>query len=203
MSRLTHGSSHSHTTTLGPVPQERPYRSRGVRRSAGLAVLIGLLLLAVGSANAGPPPDIKLKDLKGEQFLLSDHLGKEVIYLTFWATWCVPCRREMPELQKMSEELAAKGFLVVSINTDPASARGQIQPFLARHNLNLFTVLDPDNNVHDKLNPTRELPYGVLIDRQGQVFKTYAGYRKGDEELLRAEVEKLLAEPPTRSSDNG
>jgi peroxiredoxin len=168
---------------------------RGLRATRRLVILVGLLLIAVGSVSAGPPPDFKLKDVKGKQFKLGDHLGQEVIYITFWATWCVPCRRELPELQKMYDDLADKGFLVITINTDPASAKGQIQPFLRRHKLELPTLLDPDNNVHDKFNPTRELPYGVLIDRQGNVHKTYAGYRKGEEELLRAEVEKLLAEP--------
>jgi hypothetical protein len=61
-------------------------------------------------------------------------------------------------------------------------------------------VLDPDNNVHDTYNPSRELPYGLLIDRTGKLHKTYAGYRTGDEELLRQDILALLDEAPASSA---
>jgi peroxiredoxin len=184
------------TNTRGAHREVAGFSSHPVMRLKRPILVACLILLAVGSGSAAPPPDFRLKDTKGELFRLNDHLGKDVMYITFWATWCVPCRREMPELQKMSDELADQGFMVITINTDPAAAKSKIQPFLKRHKLKLLTLLDPDNNVHDKFNPTRELPYAILVDRKGEVHKTYAGYRKGDEDLLRRDVEKLLAEVP-------
>jgi peroxiredoxin len=156
-----------------------------------VAAVLAAILAVAGGATAAEQ-DFKLKDLDGEWFRLSEHQG-EVVYVTFWATWCVPCRRELPLLEKMYGELAEQGVLVVGVNTDPAANKSKIKPFVNRYRLTFPTVLDPDNNVLDTYNPTRELPYGLLIDRSGNLDKTYAGYRTGDEELLRKDILKLLS----------
>ncbi len=167
-----------------------------------LASAFVLLFTTVGPAIAGsPPPDFKLKDLNGKWFHLGDHLGKEVIYITFWATWCNPCRRELPHLQKMYDELAERGFLVLAVNTDTASNKSRIKPYVKRHKFTYPFVLDPDNNVHEKFNPTRELPFAVLIDRAGNLHKIYPGYRAGDEVLLKEEVLLLLDDAQPAAAD--
>jgi peroxiredoxin len=157
----------------------------------GRAAVIGLLALGVAVAVAAGQQDFKLKDIDGNTFRLADHQG-EVVYVTFWATWCVPCRRELPLLESMYAELKDRGLLVVGVATDPAASKSKIKPFVNQYKFTFPTVLDPDNNVLDTYNPTRELPYGLLIDRSGNLHKTYAGYRTGDEELLRADIMKLL-----------
>jgi peroxiredoxin len=157
----------------------------------GRAAVIGLLALGVAVAVAAGQQDFKLKDIDGNTFRLADHKG-EVVYVSFWATWCVPCRRELPLLESMYAELKDQGLLVVGVNTDPAANKSKIKPFVNQYKFSFPTVLDPDNNVLDTYNPTRELPYGLLIDRSGKLHKTYAGYRTGDEELLRADIMKLL-----------
>jgi len=158
------------------------------------AVLTAIVLLCLTTiAPAASPPDFKLKDLEGDWFTLGDHLGKEVIYVTFWATWCVPCRREMPHLQEMADDFGDQGFLVIGVNTDPPATKSKIKPYLRRIKITYPTVLDPNSNVLDKYNPTRELPYAVLIDRTGNVHEIFPGYRAGDEIRLRKAVESLLA----------
>ncbi len=157
-------------------------------------ILATIALISIATIlPAASPPDFRLKDTDGKWFSLKDHIGNEVIYLSFWATWCVPCRREMPHLQKMADDFKDQGFIVVSVNTDPPATTSKIKPYLRRHKITFTTVLDPDNNVLDKYNPTRELPYGVLIDRQGNVNEIYAGYRTGDEIRLRKAVETLVS----------
>lgn len=171
-------------------------------RSTVLTVIT--LLCLTSMASAASPPDFKLKDLKGDWFTLGDYLGKEVIYVTFWATWCVPCRREMPHLQEMADDFGDQGFLVVGVNTDPPATKSKIKPYLKRLKITYPTVLDPNNNVLDKYNPTRELPYAVLIDLTGNVHEIFPGYRAGDEIRLRKAVESLLAqdsEPGESSND--
>lgn len=150
--------------------------------------------LAPGTADAGPPPNFKLQDLDGNWVTLSEELGDDVVYVTFWATWCVPCRREMPYLQALHEELGDKGLTIIGVNTDPPSTTSKIKPYLKRYKISYTMVLDPDNNVLDKYNPTRELPYAVLIDRDGNVAEIFPGYRKGDEAILRDKVIELLGE---------
>ena len=163
---------------------------RGGRVLSGL--LLFLMLLTVSSSAAVSPSDFRLKGLDGKWFNLKDHLGSEVIYIDFWATWCVPCRRELPHLQELFQEFREKGFLVISINTDPPANRSKIKPFVRRYHLSFPTLLDPDNRVLDQFNPTRELPYGVLIGSDGKVVRVFSGYRSGDEAKLRAEILRLL-----------
>ena len=163
----------------------------------GTIMMTIAILCLTSVAPAASPPDFKLKDLEGDWFTLGDHLGKEVIYVTFWATWCVPCRREMPHLQKMADEFKDQGFLVIGVNTDPPATKSKIKPYLRRLKITYPTVLDPNNNVLDKYNPTRELPYAVLIDREGNVHEVFPGYRAGDEIRLQKAVESLLESAPT------
>ena len=163
---------------------------RAVRRVVLLSLAV---ILCAGAAVAGNAPDFKLKDLDGNWFRLNDHVG-EVVYVNFWATWCVPCRRELPHLQQLSEEYGDKGLLVVGVNTDSAQNKSKIKPYVKRQQVSFLTVLDPDNNVLDAYNPTRDLPYAVLIDQQGNIKKTYQGYRTGDEEFLKKDILALLGD---------
>lgn len=173
------------------VTSERPGGLAGRwKKVRWVAATVALAALAGGAFAA--QQDFKLKDLEGDWFRLADQQG-QVVYVTFWATWCVPCRRELPLLQEMYTDLADEGLLVVSVNTDPAANKSKIKPFVNRYRLTFPTVLDPDNNVLDTYNPSRELPYGLLIDRDGNLVKTYAGYRTGDEELLRQDIMALIA----------
>ncbi len=108
--------------------------------------------------------------------------------MSFWATWCVPCRREMPHLEKLHQEFGDQGLTIIGVNTDPPGTTSKIKPYIKRYQISYTTLLDPDNNVLDKYNPTRELPYAVLIDRTGNVVQVFPGYRTGDEEVLREKI---------------
>jgi len=166
-------------------------------RAFSAILVVSFMTAALGSpavAEAGAPPDFKLQDLDGNWVTLSEQLGDDVVYVTFWATWCVPCRREMPYLQALFEELGDKGLTIIGVNTDPPSTTSKIKPYIKRYKISYSMVLDPDNNVLDKYNPTRELPYAVLIDRTGNVAEIFPGYRKGDEAILRDKVIELLGE---------
>ncbi|MEE4273806.1 MAG: TlpA disulfide reductase family protein [Thermoanaerobaculales bacterium] len=162
-----------------------------------------VIILTSAAAEAGAPPDFRLKDLDGNWVTLSEQLGEDVVYVTFWATWCVPCRREMPYLQAMHEELGDEGLRIIGVNTDPPATTSKIKPYIKRYKISYTTVLDPNNNVLDKYNPTRELPYAVLIDREGNVHEVFPGYRKGDEALLKEKVLALLADTPDHGAETG
>jgi len=170
--------------------------------TVGLAALLaGVLIMSAPAAIAGNAPDFKLKDVDGKWFRLKDHVGEGVIYVNFWATWCVPCRREMPHLEALWQEYGEDGLLVVGVNTDPAAAASKIKPFVKRHRVTYATVLDPDNNVLDAYNPTRELPFAVLIDQQGNIFKSFPGYRPGDEVYLEEFIAELLGDEDTNETE--
>ncbi|MGD8441277.1 MAG: TlpA disulfide reductase family protein [Holophagae bacterium] len=169
--------------------------------AALIAVMV--LMTAASTVFAGAPPDFRLQDLDGNWVALGDYVGDDVVYVTFWATWCVPCRREMPHLQALYEELGDRGLTIIGVNTDPPGTTSKIKPYIRRYNISYPTVLDPDNNVLDKYNPTRELPYAVLVDRSGNVEQIFPGYRAGDEKLLRDKVLALLDERPSDGTAAG
>ena len=90
------------------------------------------------------PPDFTLEDLAGNEVRLSDLRGK-VVLVNFWATWCGPCRMEMPILQRFERTHADKGVIVLAVSTDRFNDRSQIKPFLEENNFDFKVLLeDPE-----------------------------------------------------------
>jgi len=159
----------------------------------GLAALtLGFALLGAGTAGAEPASDFTLLDIDGKSVSLSDLKGNVVI-MSFWATWCGPCKEEMPHLQKMHGELKDKGFTVLSIATDDARSAGRVKPYIKKNGYSFPVLLDRDSTVIGTYNPPKTLPYTVVVDASGEVVKRHSGYNPGDEDELRKLVEELLA----------
>lgn len=158
----------------------------------GLVVAMGLWMAdAAVAAEASP---FALRDIQGAEVKLDQYKG-QVVLLSFWATWCGPCKTEMPHLQKMYADLAAKGFVVLSVSSDDARTASQVKPYIVRQGYTFPVLLDKDSAVTKAYNPQATLPYTVIIGRDGQIAKVHSGYNPGDEVGVRAEVEELLAKP--------
>ena len=159
-----------------------------------IASVASLVLLCAGPTLAGEAaPDFSLRDINGKEVSLSSHKGK-VVLVNFWATWCGPCKLEMPHLDKMDRELESKGFEVIAISTDDARAASKVKPLVKRGGYGFTVLLDKDTTVVSQYNPAKTLPYNVLIDRAGNIHKVYQGYNPGDEVELRRDVEALVNE---------
>lgn len=154
--------------------------------------LLGSLLLSTTAIAGAKASDFSLRDLAGDTVTLSELEGK-VIYVDFWATWCGPCKDEMPHLQKMATELKDKGFMVIAISTDDARTQAQVKPFIRRMGYDFTVVKDPNSEVLVAYNPAKTLPFGVLINREGEIIATHQGYNEGDEVHLREEVVEALS----------
>ena len=155
--------------------------------------MLGALLATTGPAFAGDTvADFNLRDIKGNTVSLSDFEGK-VVLVDFWATWCGPCKDELPHIQRMYDDLGDQGFVVLAITTDDARTKSQVKPFVRRSGYTFPVLYDTDSSVLVVHNPTKTLPFSVVIDRQGQIASKHAGYNPGDEVALRAEIEALLA----------
>ena len=150
---------------------------------------------AADAKAAGMATDFAARDTDGRTFRLSDHLGKEVILLDFWATWCEPCLSEMPHLERIYEENKAKGFVVVALAMDGPETVADVPMFAKRHNMTFPVVLDEDSHVVSIYNPKRSAPLSVLIDRKGRIVRVRESYNSGDEKLTAADVAQALAEP--------
>ena len=160
----------------------------------GILASLMVVFLGFGTASAGEKAaDFTLRSIEGTEVKLSDYRGK-VVMVNFWATWCGPCKVEMPHLDKMDKDFEAKGFEVISISTDDARASSKVKPLIKRGGYGFTVLLDKDTSVVSQYNPAKTLPYNVLIDREGNIFKVYQGYNPGDEKEMRHDVEQLLGQ---------
>jgi len=163
---------------------------------AALALLpISCIASGVGTQPSGMASDFTLRDLAGNDVHLSDYLGKDVILLDFWATYCVPCAAEMPRLQDLYDRHKAAGFVVLAISTDASDTAAQVPGFAQRYNLTFPVLLDSDTEVQAEYDPAKAMPYNVLIDRQGHVVRERQGYQAGDEQFVDADVVRYLSAP--------
>jgi peroxiredoxin len=137
-------------------------------------------------------PDFQGRDTAGGTFRLGDHLGKEVILLDFWATYCDPCRAELPHLSEMMERDRSKGLLVVGVAVDGPGTSDDVSAFVRRFALDFPVVLDEDAHIGRVYDPRRWVPLSILIDRTGHITAVHEGYAPGDERLVDAEVAGAL-----------
>jgi len=140
-----------------------------------------------------PAPEVELATLEGQPFRLTDLRGR-VVLLNFWATWCMPCRAEIPEFNAMQRELKAQGLEIVGVSTAPGDTAEVIKDF-QKDLPQEYTVLRGEEVVGQKFGNSLGLPVTYLIDRDGRIRLRVEGSR--DRAGWEADVKPLLAEPPT------
>jgi len=143
------------------------------------------------AVSGAPASDFTLRDLDGKQVHLSDFQGK-VVLLDFWATWCVPCQAELPQLEELYQKHKDEGLVVLGIAMDGPESVAQVVPFSRRYNLTFPTLLDEETRVVGAYNPQRIAPLTVLIDKRGIIARVRNGYNAGDEKLIADDVANLL-----------
>lgn len=136
----------------------------------------------------GLAPDFELRTIDGEPFRLYDHHGK-VVALNFWATWCAPCRIEIPHFIEMQEDLRTEGMLFVGISLDHEGEE-IVQDFARELGINYPVMID-DGSVMDEYGGIYALPTTILVDRRGHVMRRIPGLVTSD--VLMPILEDLLA----------
>lgn len=143
---------------------------------------------AAGSSLIGKPgPAAVLKTVDGEEIDLSKLYGKKPVYLKFWATWCVPCRQQMPGFEKTQQELGDK-IQIIAVNTGFSDDREAVLAYRKEHGLTMPIVID-DGSLAAELN-LRVTPQHVLIDRSGRI--SYVGHL--DDQVLHDALQKALVQ---------
>ncbi len=117
-------------------------------------------------------PDFTLRDAEGRQVSLSDYRGK-VVLLNFWATWCGPCRFEIPWFVDFERQFKDRGFAVLGVSMDE-EGWDAVRPYIARMRVN-YRVLMGDSMVSDLYGGVRSLPTSFMIDRDGRVARVHIG----------------------------
>jgi len=135
-------------------------------------------------------PDFVIEDLRGGTAGLKDYKGK-VVLLNFWATWCMPCRAEMPSMEAAWKKYKERGFVVVAVSVDEGS-KGRIETFSRLFDLSFPILMDPESKVSD-LYKVSNMPTSFLIDRNGKIISRIVGSDDWASPEAIQLVEKLLA----------
>jgi peroxiredoxin len=165
-----------------------------MRMIRSLAVAISIATLALAAAATPAPnataPDFTLRSADGRNVRL-DELRGQVVLVNFWATWCGPCREEMPRLNVLYEKYRKSGFVLLGVNVDddPKTALATA----AKLNVSFPVLLDTDKKV-SKLYDLNTMPSTIVIDRDGKMRFLHRGYRAGTEGDYEQQIRGLLKE---------
>ena len=157
-------------------------------------LLLAVVLLAMPAVMLAQAPrsapQVVLKDLQGRTVRLTDFKGK-VVLLNFWATWCPPCRAEIPELIKWQREYGSKGLQIIGV-TYPPTNRRRVRRFLRASKIT-YPVLLGDRKTKALFDAGETLPFSVVIDREGKVRENIEGILLPEE--FDEKVKPLLERP--------
>ena len=134
-------------------------------------------------------PRFSLRNLKGNIEGLDDHSGK-VIVVNFWATWCVPCVKEMPSFENLYRRYRSQGLTLLAVSLDKGDS-SKVQEFADKHKLS-FPILLDNEGVAEKLYPSFSIPFTYVIDKQGRVVARVDGAKNWESSETFEAVEHLL-----------
>lgn len=153
-------------------------------------VLLATLAGVCAAAPAASAPDFTLRTADGSNLRLAEQRGR-VVLVNFWATWCAPCRQEMPLLNQLYQKYQASGFTLLGINID-ADSRNAVS-VANKLGVSFPVLLDGEKSV-SKLYDLTSMPSTLLIDRDGKVRYVHRGYQAGYEALYEKQIRELLKE---------
>jgi peroxiredoxin len=161
-----------------------------------LRATLALALAAFGAVSAAPlapttqAPDFTLRTLDGQNMRLGEQRGR-VVLVNFWATWCGPCRQEMPHLNKLYDKYKSSGFVLLGVNVDDdvQQAAGVASKLGVK-----FPVLPDSDKRVSRQYDLSAMPSTVLIDRDGKVRYLHRGYQSGYETTYDKQIRELLKE---------
>jgi thiol-disulfide isomerase/thioredoxin len=156
-------------------------------------VVLAVVLVGLCGAGAvsGGMERIALTAIDGNEVYVDSLLVHGPVVLNFWATWCRPCRVEMPKLQRIEENLGSSGVHFAAISLDVARDENKVRAFIEQNEVSLAVYRDPEGVLAKKFGVVA-IPTTILLDQAGEVAYRTRGYRPGDEILLRKEIKALI-----------
>jgi thiol-disulfide isomerase/thioredoxin len=167
--------------------------TRGIGRVArGLALALVFALPVFATSSSGPAPAFQLTGRNGKAIDLSQFKG-QVVMINFWATWCKPCREEMPLLEDIYKKYKPMGFTLLGVNVEPNSKDAEAWLGKLSKPVTFPVAFDTDSKV-TKLYKVVVMPSTVFVDRKGNVRVIHKGYKAGDENEYLTQIRSLLKE---------
>ncbi len=159
-------------------------------------------MMAMAAAAPGQGLSVRLKDLDGKRLELSDRFQGRPLVVSFWATWCKPCCRELKHFQKLYEAYADSGIGFLGICVNEAKDQGKVKAFLAGNRHDFPVAMDPEQQAMRKFG-LRDVPGSFILDKGGRIVWSHFGFKEGDEALLEGEIRKLIkrSEPDSASCE--
>jgi thiol-disulfide isomerase/thioredoxin len=163
-----------------------------MKRATRLLLAVAAAFALGSCAPAGPEtaPEVRFTSLTGQPFSTSDLRGK-VVLVNFWATWCAPCRKEMPHLNRIADKYRASGLVMLGVNIDDDVRTAS--DVAAKLGVKFPVLLDTDKKV-SKLYDLNSMPSTLVIDRNGRVRYVHRGYQDGYEDQYDKQIRDLLKE---------
>ena len=156
----------------------------------GAVLCVPLTVHAVSSQEAAP--DFTLKSLQGENLRLDEYKG-QVVLINFWATWCGPCRQELPLLDRLHQRYQDAGFAGLGINAEGVEKADEAQAMVSKAGVTFPVLVDEGQQVSE-LYALEAMPTSVVVDRDGVVRYVHLGYKPGDESKYLEVVKQLIRE---------
>ncbi|MCW7538588.1 TlpA family protein disulfide reductase [Aquabacterium sp. A7-Y] len=168
--------------------QHPGFRTLGRVLTLTLALCTALPATAAGPQSAAP--DFTLRSLQGQNLRLQEQRGR-VVMINFWATWCGPCREEMPHLNRLYEKYRGSGFTVLAVNVDEDGRNAA--SMATKLGLKFPVLFDSDKTV-SRLYDLKAMPSTLILDRDGRVRFLHRGYLSGYENTYDQQIRDLLKE---------
>jgi peroxiredoxin len=162
----------------------------GFAARAVAALVVALPALAISSSS--PAPDFTLASRAGKPVSLAQYKG-QVVMINFWATWCGPCRQEMPHLEAIHKKYSKMGFTMLGVNVEPDSKAADAWLSKQATPVSFPILFDTDSKV-SKLYSVAGMPSTVIVDRKGKVRLLHKGYKPGDENEYLNSIRALIRE---------
>ena len=147
---------------------------------------------AMSSSDDTPMPDLTVETMDGTSLALHEQQGK-VLLINFWATWCAPCREEIPDLVELQNDLG-DDLMVVGVSLDREGA-SVVTPFIEEYDINYPLVLDTDGTLESTLGPVQALPTTLVVNPEGTITRRVIGLFPTDE--MRPKLEAMLEDSAT------
>lgn len=168
-------------------------------RVLGVLLVAGLLAAPPVRADAGSPVALSFKNLQGKRVHVSDYRN-QVVVLNFWATWCPPCRAELPLLLQAQHDYASKGVVILGVSLDDKHAKKDVEAFVKKQDLDFSIWVGASADDLKTLDMGQAIPATAFIDRDGRIVARILGQMRSGE--IQERLDWLLSDrtgPPPRA----